>query len=55
MVTTHYARTMEIVIDQQKARVDLPLIRIKPRFVEGYIIPSEFSFQTSSGEKGNSC
>jgi hypothetical protein len=50
MVTTHYARTLEIVIDQRKARGDLPLIRIKPRFVEGYIIPPQFSFQTSSGE-----
>jgi hypothetical protein len=26
------------------------LIHIKPRFAEGYIIPPQFSFQTSSGE-----
>jgi hypothetical protein len=45
---------MEIVIDQRKARGDIPLIHFKPRFMEGYIIPSEFSFQASSGEKGNS-
>jgi hypothetical protein len=53
MVTTHYARTVEIVINQRKARGDLPLLHIKPRFVEGYIIPLDFSFQTSSGE--NKC
>jgi hypothetical protein len=54
MVTTHYVGTVEIVINQRKARGDLPLIHIKPRFVEGYIIPSECSFQTSSGENRHS-
>jgi hypothetical protein len=52
--TSDYTRTVEIVIDQRKARGDLPLIHIKPRFVEGYIIPSQFSFQTSSGANINS-
>jgi hypothetical protein len=52
--TSHYARTVEIVIDQRKARGDLPLIRIKPIFAEGYIIPPQFSFQTSYGANGNS-
>jgi hypothetical protein len=47
MLTTHHAGTVKIVINERKARGDLPLIHIKPRFAEGYIIPSECSFQTS--------
>ena len=54
MGTTHYARTVEIVIDQRKTQGDLQLICIKPRFVEGYIIPFECSFQTSSRENEHS-
>ena len=50
MVTTLYAGTVEIVINQRKDRGDIPLIHIKIRFAEGYIIPFECSFQTSSGE-----
>jgi hypothetical protein len=46
MVTAHSAQTLDIVIDQRKARGDIPLIRIKPSFAEGYIIPPQFSFQT---------
>jgi hypothetical protein len=54
MVTTHYKGTVEIVINHREARGDLPSIVIKPIFVEGYIIPSKCSFQTSFGENERS-
>jgi hypothetical protein len=54
MVTTHSARPLEIVIDQRKARGDIPLIRIKPEFAEAYIIPPRFSFETLSLANKNS-
>jgi hypothetical protein len=55
MVTTHYAGTIEIFINQQKDQGDFPLILIKPIFMKGYIIPFDFSFQTSFGENIHSC
>jgi hypothetical protein len=54
MLTTHHATTVEIVINERKSRGDLPFTRIGPRFVQGYIIPSNSSFQTSSGENQRS-
>jgi len=49
MLTMHYTTTVEIVINERKARGDLPFTCIGPRFAEGYIIPSNSSFQTSYG------
>jgi hypothetical protein len=46
MLTTHHAGTVNIVINERNARGDLPLIRIKPRSAESYIIPSDCSSQT---------
>ena len=48
MLTTHHATTVQIVINERKSQGDLPFTRIGPRFYEGYIIPSNSSFQTSS-------
>jgi hypothetical protein len=46
MLTNHHAGTVNIVINERNARGDLLLIRIKPRYAESYIIPSNFSSQT---------
>ena len=46
MVTTDDVGTINIVINERNARGDIPLILIKPRSVESYIIPSDFSSQT---------
>jgi hypothetical protein len=54
MLTSHHATAIEIVINERKARGDLPFTRIGPRFVEGYIIPSNCSFQTSFGANKHS-
>jgi hypothetical protein len=55
MITTHHATTVQIVINERKSRGDLPFTRIGPRFAQGYIIPSNFSFHSSSGENKRSC
>jgi hypothetical protein len=49
MLTMHHATTVEIFINERKAQGDLPFTHIGPRFAEGYIIPSNSSFQTLSG------
>ena len=54
MLTTHHATIVEIVINDRKSRGDLPFTRIRPRFAQGYIIPSNSSFQTSSGANQHS-
>ena len=50
MLKVHHATTIEIAINERKALGDLPFTRIGPRFAESYIMPSNYSFQTSSGE-----
>jgi len=45
MLIAHHAETVNIVINERNAQGDLPLIRIKPRSVESYIIPSDYSSQ----------
>jgi hypothetical protein len=50
MLTTHRATIVEIVINERKARGDLPFTHIGARFAEDYIIPSKCSFQTLSRE-----
>ena len=49
MLKAHHAIAVQIVINERKSRGDLPFTRIGPRFAQGYIIPSNSSFQTSSG------
>ena len=34
MLTAHHEETVKIIINEQKARGDLPLIHIKPIFAE---------------------
>jgi hypothetical protein len=46
MLTTHHVGTINNVINERNARGDLPLIRIKPRSAESYIVPSDCSSQT---------
>jgi hypothetical protein len=55
MLTTHHATTVQIVINQRKSRGHLPFTRFGPKFAQGYIIPSNFSFHSSSGENKRSC
>ena len=55
MITTHHASTVEIVINEQKDRGDLPFTCIGPIFVQRYIIPSNFSFHSLSGANKRSC
>ena len=50
MLTTHYATPIVIVINGRKARRAFPFTSIEPTLAEGYIIPSNCSFQPSSGE-----
>jgi hypothetical protein len=54
MLTNHHAGTIDIVINERKARGDIAFTCIRPRFVEGHIIPFECSFQTLSGENRRS-
>ena len=46
MLTPRQARTVNIDINERNARGDMPLICIKPRSTESYIIPSDCSSQT---------
>jgi hypothetical protein len=46
MLVVHHARTIKIVINVWKAREDLSLIRIKPRFADKNVILFKYSFQT---------
>jgi hypothetical protein len=55
MLTTHHATAVEIVINEKKSRGDLPFTHIGPRFAQHFIIPSNFSFHSSFGEKKRSC
>jgi hypothetical protein len=47
MLTNQHAGTIKIVMHERKAQGDLPLICIKPIFVEGYIIPRAYSYYSS--------
>jgi hypothetical protein len=53
MLTTHHGGTIEIVINERKARGYFPFISIEPTFAKVYIIASNCSFQPSSG--ANKC
>ena len=53
--TTHHEPAIQIVINERKSRGDLPFTRIGPIFAQGYIIPSNFSFHSSSGANKHSC
>jgi len=55
MLTTHHAIAVEIVINDRKSWGNLPFTRVGPRFAQHYIIPSNSSFQTSSGANKCSC
>jgi hypothetical protein len=55
MITTHHATTIQIIINERKSRGDLPFTHIGPRFAQGYIIPSKFSFHSLSGANKCSC
>jgi hypothetical protein len=46
MLTTNHAKTVNIVINEQNAQGDLPLLNIKPRSVEIFIVPFDCSSQT---------
>jgi hypothetical protein len=46
MLTTNHVGTVNILINERNARGDLPLLRIKPRSVESYIVPFDCSSQT---------
>jgi hypothetical protein len=55
MITTHHGIAIQIVINKRKSRGDIPFTHIGPIFAQGYIIPSNFSFHSSSGENKHSC
>jgi hypothetical protein len=46
MLTADHAGAINIVINERNARGDLPLLCIKPRSVESYIVLSDCSSQT---------
>jgi hypothetical protein len=45
IVTTDHAGTVNIFINERNARGDIPLLCIKPRFAESYIVPFNCSSQ----------
>jgi hypothetical protein len=49
MLTTHHTTTIQIVINQRKSQGHLPFTHFRPKFVQGYISPSNLSFHSSSG------
>jgi hypothetical protein len=53
MLITHHATPVQIFINEQKSRGDLPFTHIAGIFAQGYIIPYKFSFHSSS--RGNKC
>ena len=55
MLTTHHATAIQIVINQRKSRRHLPFTCFGPKFAQGYIIPSNFSFHSSAGTNKRSC
>ena len=54
MLTSHHAGTVNIVINERNTQGDLPLIHIKPRSAESYIVPSDCSSQTQVVELARS-
>jgi hypothetical protein len=55
VLTTHHATTVQIVINQRKSQGHLPFICFRPKFAQGYIIPSNFSFHSSAVTNKRSC
>jgi hypothetical protein len=51
----HHETTIKIVINERKYRGYIPFTCIGPIFSQRYIIPSNSSFQSSSGENKRSC